>query len=458
MPIDPRIALMGVSPSYDVMGAFNTSRAAAQTAQANQMTMQAAQDTAQRSAAARAAARTVNFMDPTAGASFLSAYGADVAEPYLAAGARAAGTGVAQAGNARAQITQDREGQDRIRASWGRGLVSALADSSDTGLATLRGRLIADGVPEAEVDATLAQIGSMDAAVRPDFIRNLASTDKDARDAMTFVAPKPERINRGGTIVTVDMNPNSATYNQEVRTDTVTASPNRQQVVQLADGTFAVVDLPTGQSTQATLPDGTPAVGRVPGTANTQTQQSADLARQRASVTMREGATTMRGALRTLYDEGFLRGSRDTPVTGAGKFLRDAVPGARGLTLSMNPNADAAAQVAEGTISSMVGQLKDLYGTSSRAMDAVRELELALAQFGSGRGNYDAGITLLNNLESRLNTINELYRRDMGLGDAGGGAAAGGANLPPVGPEGARVRSRSNGTIMVSRGGQWVPE
>jgi len=265
MPIDARIN-MGLRPqNYDAFAAYDTGRAAAQTAQANQMAMQAAQATAQRGAAAREAARTVNFMDPTAASGFLSEYGADVAEPYLAAGARAAGTGVAQAGSARAQTTQDREGRDRIRGAWGRGLVFALADSSDTGLATLRGRLIADGVPETEADETLAQIGSMDAAVRPDFIRNLASTDKDAREAMEFVAPKPQQINRGGTIVYVDMNPYSATYNQEIRSDTVTASPNRQQVVQRADGTYVILDLPSGQGTEATLPGGAPVVGRVPG-------------------------------------------------------------------------------------------------------------------------------------------------------------------------------------------------
>jgi hypothetical protein len=237
MAIDPRIAMGGVSPSYDAFGAFNTSRAAAQTARANQMAMQAAEDTAARAAAAREAARSVNFMDPTAAAGFLSAQGADVAEPYLAAGARAAGTDVAQATGRRAQVTQDREGLDRILGAWGRGLVSALADSSDTGLVALRGRLIADGVPEAEVDETLARLGSVDAAARPSFIRNLASTSEDARKAMEFVAPKPERINRGGTIVTVDMNPNSATYNQEIRMDTVTASPNRPQIFAGADGT-----------------------------------------------------------------------------------------------------------------------------------------------------------------------------------------------------------------------------
>ena len=252
MPIDARIS-MGLRPqTYDAFAAYDTGRQNEQTFRANQMAQQAAQDTAQRSAAARKAARTVNFMDPTAASGFLSAYGADVAEPYLAAGARAAGTSVAQAGSARAQTTQDREGQDRIRGAWGRGLVFALADSSDTGLVGLRGRLIADGVPEADVDETLARIGSMDAALRPDFIRNLASTDKDAREAMEFVAPKPQQINRGGTIVTVDMNPNSASYGPEIRTDTVTASPNRPQIYAGADGT--VYSIPSGGGPAAPIP------------------------------------------------------------------------------------------------------------------------------------------------------------------------------------------------------------
>ena len=55
MPIDPRIALMGNPDRTDAFGAFNTSRAAAQTAQANQMA-------AQRRADALAAAQ--NYMRP----------------------------------------------------------------------------------------------------------------------------------------------------------------------------------------------------------------------------------------------------------------------------------------------------------------------------------------------------------------------------------------------------------
>jgi hypothetical protein len=53
MAIDPRIALAGVSPTYDFMGAYNTSRAAARTDLTNQMAQQAAQATADRNVLAR---------------------------------------------------------------------------------------------------------------------------------------------------------------------------------------------------------------------------------------------------------------------------------------------------------------------------------------------------------------------------------------------------------------------
>lgn len=427
MAIDPRIALAGVSPTYDFMGAYNTSRAAAQTAQANQMAMQAAQDTAQRSAAARQAARTVNFMDPTAGASFLSAYGADVAEPYLAAGARAAGTGIAQAGSARAQTTQDREGRDRIRGAWGRGLVFALADSSDTGLATLRGRLIADGVPETEVDETLAQIGSMDATVRPDFIRNLASTDKDAREAMEFVAPKPERINRGGSIVTVDMNPYSPTYNQEIRSDTVTASPNRQQLVQDANGNWVVVDLPTGAGTPATLPSGAPVTGDVPGTA-----PAVDPGRAAAATTLRDALSQLETNFGILYRAGFMRGAGVSPAGNVAQYARDKIPFLRGVQLSGNAEAATASDSIDTLLSTAVSTLSSLYGTSSRVMDAVKEMENVRKSFGSETMTYEAAVNAVNTVMRRVDELEA---------EQGGGASASrrlspqeAANLPPGTP------------------------
>lgn len=416
MPIDPRIALGGVSPSYDAFGAFNTSRAAAQTARANQMAMQAAEDTAQRAAAAREAARTVNFMNPTAASGFLSAYGADVAEPYLAAGARAAGTDVAQATGRRAQVTQDREGLDRIRGAWGRGLVSALADSSDTALVSLRGRLIADGVPEAEVDETLAQLGSMDAAARPSFIRNLASTSEDARKAMEFVAPKPERINRGGTIVTVDMNPNSATYNQEIRMDTVTASPNRPVVVQTSQGIGQLG--PDGTFTPATDPQGNPLMPYVAPRAGTPATDA--LGAQAASAeTLRDVLGQLRTNFDVLYREGFMRGGGVSPVGNVAQFVGDAIPGVRGARLSANSAADTASGNVEALLSTAISTLSALYGTSSRVMDAVREMENARSTFGGQNLTIEAARNMVDTALRRVDEL-EAARARAGGGDGGG--------------------------------------
>jgi hypothetical protein len=414
MAIDPRIAMGGVSPSYDAFGAFNTSRAAAQTARANQMAMQAAEDTAARAAAAREAARSVNFMDPTAAAGFLSAQGADVAEPYLAAGARAAGTDVAQATGRRAQVTQDREGLDRIRGAWGRGLVSALADSSDTGLVALRGRLIADGVPEAEVDETLARLGSVDAAARPSFIRNLASTSEDAREAMEFVAPKPERINRGGTIVTVDMNPNSATYNQEIRMDTVTPSPNRQQLVQLADGTFTVVDLGTGRGTTATLPGGAPAVGRVQGAAPVTDPLGAQAA---SATTLRDVLGQLRTNFDVLYQNGFMRGGGVSPAGNVAQFAGDRIPGVRGVRLAANTEADTASGNVEALLSTAISTLSAVYGTSSRVMDAVKEMENARKTFGDQNMTIEAARNMVDTAMRRVDELEAARAQAGGGGD-----------------------------------------
>ncbi len=444
MALDPRIALMGTQwQAPDIQGAL----AKGQEYRKNQMAMQAAQDTAQRGAEAREAARTVNFMDPTAASGFLSAYGADVAEPYLAAGARAAGTSVAQAGSARAQTTQDREGRDRILGAWGRGLVFALADSSDTGLTALRGRLVADGVPEAEVDETLARIGSIDAAARPSFIRNLASTSEDAREAMEFVAPKPERIIRGGTIVTVDMNPNSATYNQEIRTDTVTESPNRPQYITGDDGVVYRVSS-SGPATRVPVEGGGNLTEPVPGTAPTAAQQADELKREVALSTINSGATSLLADFRILRNQGYMRTEALNPLQNFGLGVRQIFPVIEGMARSVNPAADAAAARIQGTISSMISQLRNVTGGTAREIDAVKELELALAQLGNSSGNYEASVDLVRALQARMAVVQRIYDEGGFRGDGGGGPAAGG---------GRATHRNAQGQGIYWNGSAWVP-
>jgi hypothetical protein len=438
MPIDARIALAGTPQAYDAFGAYRTARNDQQAYRQNQMAMQAAQDVTQRAAGAREAARSVNFMDPAAGASFLSAHGADVAEPYLAAGARAAGTDVAQATGQRAQVAQDREGRDRIRAAWGRGLVSALADSSDTGLVGLRARLIADGVPETDVDATLAQIGGMDAAARPEFIRNLAATDKDARDAMKLVAADPRQINRGGTIVTVDMNPYSATYNQEVRTDLVSASPNRPVFVQTADGIYSATP-GGGPAAPVTDAEGNTLQPYVAPRAGTPATDA--LGGQAASAeTLRDVLGQLDANFQVLYKNGFMRGEGVSPAGNVAQWAGDRIPGVRGARLAANTEADTAAGNVEALLSTAISTLSALYGTSSRVMDAVKEMENARTTFGSQNMTIEAA---RNMVATALRRVDEL---EAARANAGGGAPA--ATAPAGGNRAAlEAEARRRGLI-----------
>ena len=446
MALDPRIALQGASfQAPNILGAMRQGQEYRQ----NQMAMQAAQDTAARAAAAREAARSVNFMDPTAGASFLSAYGADVAEPYLAAGARAAGTDVAQATGRRAQTTQDREGLDRIRGAWGRGLVSALADSSDTGLMTLRGRLIADGVPEAEVDETLAQLGAVDAAARPSFIRNLASTSEDARKAMEFVAPKPERINRGGSIVTVDMNPNSASYGQEIRVDTVTPSPNRPVIVQTAEGFGSVVPGQPG-FTPVTDAEGSPVM---PYQAPRTGAAGTDDARAGAAEGLRSTLDSLRGYYAALDESGGIvssggvrqpdgtisagRGGGENLVASAGASL----PG-RVLGRTFGSRDQTQRDNIQTAIPMIVASLKDLTGMSAQQMNSNVELQLFLGTVGDPSRSIE--------------TVNEALARFERYVDRVAGAQGGGAATAD--PLEGRTAVGPGGQRLVRSGGQWVPQ
>lgn len=54
---------------------------------------------------------------------------------------------------------------------------------------------------------------------------NLLKQSMDAKQRLEFTAPKLEKIDLNGKVVTVDMNPNSATYNAIIRTDEKVAAP-----------------------------------------------------------------------------------------------------------------------------------------------------------------------------------------------------------------------------------------
>jgi hypothetical protein len=111
------------------------------------------------------------------------------------------------------------------------------------------------------------------------------------------------------------------------------------------------------------------------------------------------------------------------PIQNFGLGLRRVFPLLEGAALSVNPAADAAAGRIQGTVSSMIGQLRNISGGSAREMDAVKELELALAQLGNSSGNYEASVGLVEALQRRMATVRTIFNEGGFRGDAGGGNA-----------------------------------
>jgi hypothetical protein len=320
------------------------------------------------------------------------------------------------------EVEADKVKKEEEQQAFVRTVAGVLANPDDAGLAAA-----AQQYPQFAPD--IQRIAQLPLDQRSAALTSLMATLPGGEDFVKLFAPKPVQIDVGGMVYTVDMNPNSPTYLKELRKDAKTADPNRPQTMQFitdARGNVIGVNRETGQPTDtgvdAPVPGGAAGAGPDP-----------DLARQRAVSIMKDGSAVLRTELGVLRANNFLRGEGDTPLEGAGQFARDTLPLARDLALAMNPRAEQADDRIRGTISTLVTQLKDLYGTSSRAMDAVRELELALKQFGGEGSNYEAGIALLDDLDRRLDLIDQLYRADMGAagGDQSGGQGPSQRRLSP---------------------------
>jgi hypothetical protein len=320
------------------------------------------------------------------------------------------------------KVEADKVKKEEEQQAFVRTVAGVLANPDDAGLAAA-----AQQYPQFAPD--IERIAQLPLDQRSAALTSLMATLPGGEDFVKLFAPKPVQIDVGGMVYTVDMNPNSPTYLKELRKDAKTADPNRPQTMQfITDARGNVIGInretghPTDTGVDAPAPGGAAGAGPDP-----------DLARGRAIRVMRDGAGVLLSELKVLRDRRFLRGEGDTPLEGAAQFARDVIPGARGLALAMDPRAEQANDRIRGTVSTLVGQLKDLYGTSSRAMDAVRELELALAQFGAEGSNYEAGVALVDDLVRRVDEMDRYYREDMGAaeGTQGGGQGPSQRRLSP---------------------------
>ena len=272
MPIDARIALAGIQPDFDGVGAFNTSRAAAQTYRTNQMAMD-------RSAAARAA--LANFMRPPAvqpgsagppitGAPLpaanamgpapvaaapparpVNAMTRDISEllpyaddplikEYIAQHNREATAAASAAQNA---VTNSRQTAEEIRAAtnFAEGYIaqasSRIAENADPATVTreLAWLRSIPGMDPAIVSNLEARVANMPPEELAGYARNYALQYAGSRAGVTDADPDMTQENTGSELGYRNMNPRSPGYGQTAFTRPATLSPAGQAADTRAD-------------------------------------------------------------------------------------------------------------------------------------------------------------------------------------------------------------------------------
>jgi len=205
MAIDPRIALAGVSPTYDFMGAYNTSRAAAQTAQANQMAMQAAEATATAQRNAMLEART---LDPT-NQEALRAYALRnpaAAEQVLGGLASADNLFSARGTEARAQGKFETEQRVSLQGFMRDALASIRNNPSDENIAAVSAQAVGMGIPQAQMDAYAGRFRAVPVEQRGALLDNELATTEDGRALLKTFTRDITMDDVGGSLVPRDTN------------------------------------------------------------------------------------------------------------------------------------------------------------------------------------------------------------------------------------------------------------
>ena len=205
MPIDARIALGGVSPAYDTMGAFNASRAAAQTARANQMTMQAAEATAELNRNAMAAAQGLDPTNQSAMRSFALRYGAAGA-PVIEGLAGVDNMFTARNTDARAQGTFATEQRDSLQGFMRTALASIRNNPSDENIAAVSAQAVGMGIPQAQMDAYAARFRAVPVEQRGALLDNELATTEQGRALLKTFTREIAMDDVGGSLLPRDTN------------------------------------------------------------------------------------------------------------------------------------------------------------------------------------------------------------------------------------------------------------
>lgn len=438
MPLDPRIPLMA---DQIVLPDRLAAQQRRQQVQANRMAMEAQQATAQRNAMLRSKAGLVDFTSPQQTASFASL--GEGTEPYVENARRVQSMATAQSAEARAAAEEERKHRDEGFKLIGQGLLGALADPSDMGLTTIRSSLEAQGIPADQLEPIIGPIMRLPPDQRSGAIRQFVATNETARQALEFVSPKPVEVNLGDRVAFIDANPNSPTYNQEVRSDAVGINPNQPvQIVQGAAGPYA---LPRGGEGEADLITAGGAPIGLPPTAAQQTAAAGG----GQSPQQQRGLSALNAALDTLAENYAALGSSGAMVSSANQSpLENMVAAGRasGVGRAIEGAIGTEAQTRRNNITNtrplIIAALKEATGMSAQQLNSNVELQLYLNTLSDPSQSVESALAAVEGLRSFVATT-------MG----GAGTAQGNSGQYREG----EVRYNSAGDGVRYTNGRWVP-
>lgn len=452
MAIDPRIALAGVSPTYDFIGTYNTSRAAAQTAQANQMVMQAKQAEAELNRNAMLEARTLDPTNQTALRAFAQRYGAAGA-PVIEGLAGVDDMFSNRATAARDETKFNTEQRDSTQDFMRNAIASIRNNPSDENIAAVSAQAEAMGIPPAQMAAYAGRFLAVPVEQRTALLDNELATTEDGRALLKTFTREIAMDDVGGSLVPRDTNllaPGAVMPTAIAKTP----DPTDFEDISTPDGIVRVYA--DGRSELLRGPTGAP-LTPAPTPADERRQERRE---ERAAAAERAAADAVNKANVALDTIDLAMDSTNWTTAGvAGVF--DWVPGSPPKRLAGYLNT-IRANVAFNELQQM-RRNSPTGGALGNVSDAdMRLLQSTLATLDQQASSEDLQRALAT-IKRVTEAVRDAYAQDVrdfgveAMGGGGGAAPAGGAGMPPVGARGATLTNSQTGATFVSDGTRWVP-
>lgn len=439
MALDPRIALQGASfQAPDIQGAL----ARGQEYRQNQMTMQAAQDTAARNVMLRELQGRTDFNDRNSVANYMRIAGAEGA-PVVAAMTGADTMFNTRAAAARDETKFNTQQSTEYMAQLPQFASQLLGDASPPAVARVRAQWEGSGFPVGVFDALSARLADLPPEQQQQALQSYLLTTGGGKTAVETRFGPRTLVNTGATQVGANYNPlalDVATGAPVPLTGAIqnTPDPRAPTIFSSSQGVGQIAA--DGSFTPVTGPGGAPVM---PYQAPSRTDAAAGEAKTMAA----EGLRSTLDSLRGYYDALNRSGGIVSTERGAGRNVAASaaasLPGrVLGRTLGFEDQTQR--DNIQTAIPMIVASLKDLTGMSAQQMNSNVELQLFLGTVGDP--------------SKSIETVNEALARferyvDRVAGEQGGG----GADMPPVGARGATLTNSQTGATFVSDGTRWVP-